>query len=197
MNIYHTWQTSETSPKVWKLVHLVSKVLIISSRVIVKSDVLDLEVEGPGVAIHEGDGHANHPGLQGNQGLSVLDSAAGAKEKFAPWDFHVPDDWERVVRCYQKNELTASRVLLACTMDNATGHSTKYQNLFSPIIIIKYENVPQCNFLHTFRLIMYFLPSPLMFMVRWVYSTQWSISFSWCRFTLVYSLHREPLCTAL
>ena len=40
----------------------------------------------------------------------------------------------------------------------------------------------------TFRLIMYFLPSPLMFIVRWVYSTQWSISFSWI---WVLSLNRE------
>ena len=62
----HTWPTSEASPKVWKFVHLVSKLLIISSWVIVQSDVLDLKVEGPGVAVHEGDGHADDPGLQRN-----------------------------------------------------------------------------------------------------------------------------------
>ena len=87
----HTWPTSEASPKVWKFVHLVSKLLIISSWVIVQSDVLDLKVEGPGVAVHEGDGHADHPGLQRNQGLSVLYSTSGAKEKFAPRDFDVPE----------------------------------------------------------------------------------------------------------
>ena len=88
----HTWPTSEASPKVWKFVHLVSKLLIISSWVIVQSDVLDLEVEGPGVAVHEGDGHADDPGLQRNQGLPVLYSTTGAKEEFAPRDFHIPDD---------------------------------------------------------------------------------------------------------
>ena len=46
---------------------------------------------------------------------------------------------------YEKKELTASMVHHACTMDNATGHSTKCQNLFSPVIT-KYENVLQCNF---------------------------------------------------
>ena len=75
-----------------------------------------------------------------------------------------------------KKELTASRVPPACTMDNANGHSTKCQNLFSPVI--NCENEFKYVQLSTFRLIMYFLPSPLMFMVRWVYSTQWSISFS-------------------
>ena len=75
-----------------------------------------------------------------------------------------------------KKELTASRVPPACTMDNANGHSTKCQNLFSPVI--NRENEFKYVQLSTFRLIMYFLPSPLMFMVRWVYSTQWSISFS-------------------
>lgn len=88
----HTWPTLKASPKVWKLVHLVSKFLIISSWVIVQSDVLDLEVEGPSVAVHKGDGHSNHPSLQRNQRLSVLYSAAGAKEKFAPRDFHIPDN---------------------------------------------------------------------------------------------------------
>ena len=91
-DIYHTWQTSVASPKVWKLVHLVGKLLIIGSGVVVQSDVLDLEVEGPGVAVHEGDGHADHPGLQRNQGLPVLDSTAGAQEKFAPRDFHISGD---------------------------------------------------------------------------------------------------------
>ena len=91
-DIYHTWQTSVASPKVWKLVHLVGKLLIISSGVIVKSDVLDLKVERPAVAVHEGDGHADHSGLERNQGLSILDSTARAKEKFAPGNFHVSDD---------------------------------------------------------------------------------------------------------
>ena len=91
-DIYHTWQTSVASPKVWKLVHLIGKLLIISSGVIVQSNVLDLKVERPAVAIHEGDGHPHHSGLERNQGLSVLDSTARAEEKFAPGNFHVSDD---------------------------------------------------------------------------------------------------------
>ena len=81
-------------------------------------------------------------------------------------------------------ELTASRVLLVWTKDNANDHSTKCQSLFSPVSQLACVSVQHS----TFRLIMYFLPSPLMFIVRWVYSTQWSISFSWI---WVLSLNRE------
>ena len=90
--MYHTWQTSVASPEVWKLVHLVSKLLIIASRVIVQSYVLDLKVEGPTVTVHEGDGHPHHAGFKRNQGLPVLDSTARAEEKFAPGNFHISDD---------------------------------------------------------------------------------------------------------
>ena len=50
---------------------------------------------------------------------------------------------ERTNKLLACKQLTASRVLRGCTMDNAIGHSTKCQNLSSPVI--DYEKVFQCN----------------------------------------------------
>ena len=58
--VYHTLVAR---PKIWKLVHLVGKFFIVGSWVIMEPDVLDLQVEGTSIAVHEGDGHAHHPCL--------------------------------------------------------------------------------------------------------------------------------------
>ena len=78
-------------------------------------------------------------------------------------------------------ELTASKVLLWYIMDNASDRSIECQSLSWPRRQTLKSSGKKFN---TLRLIMYFRPSPLMFMVRCVYSTQWSISFSWVKVSI-------------